>query len=80
MVGITMPTGLGIAILKKVRFLKMGFPGRGSGHHIQGSKKVLGKKLSELDLPGRQMIPTYRGSILHAVKPSQVPYNAKSDL
>ena len=35
-VGITMPTGLGIAILKKVRFLKMGSPGRGNGHHIEG--------------------------------------------
>ena len=30
---------------EKVRFLKMDSPGRGSGHHIQGSKKVLGKKV-----------------------------------
>ena len=36
-------------------------------------------KFSECGLPGGQITPTPRGSILHAVTPSQLPYNAKID-
>lgn len=44
---------------------------------IQNMSKT---KLSELGLPGREIAFIFRRNILQATRPSQLPYNAKSDL
>ncbi len=54
--------------------------GTASGQFLQGlwkARKMLRKEISELGLPGVEIVDAPRGSILHTSRPSQLPYNAQ---